>query len=93
MAINVEQLIAGLKEYRETLKRQSDAITAASESLNLRFQHLWNEYGGSNAERFQAHSMRTLRDIELCTDTSRTLERFLDERIEELEKQTRLNQF
>lgn len=93
MATNESILIAGLRNYHECLRRQTGAIDGAHAALKERFRHLWNVYEGRNAERFQAHWRKTSASIDACLETSRRLDRFLEERIvavEEIERRMQL---
>lgn len=84
MALDVDRLRTGLDEYRRTLERQRERLQSDYEDLRRQFEALWSEYGGNMAEDFQQRWGRTADWFEHYLQTTRSLDRFLAERIEHL---------
>jgi hypothetical protein len=73
-----------LDAYRETLERQRERLSSDYHDLQHHFEALWSEYGGTMAEEFQHRWGRTAEWFEHYLQTTRDLDRFLEERIEQL---------
>lgn len=84
MALDVDQLRTGLEEYRQTLYRQREQLRGDFDSLQRSFAALWGEYGGVMAEEFQDRWGRTAEWFGEYVETTRQLDQFLAERLEQL---------
>ena len=85
MALDVDQLRAGLVEYRGTLANQRDQLQGDFAEIQQMFAALWAEYGGNMAEELQQHWGNTAQWFEEYLRDLKRLDSFLEQRIERLQ--------
>jgi hypothetical protein len=82
--MRIEELKAGLDEYRQALLLQRNNLHSDYVELQQAFDALWDVYGGNTSEEFQQHWNHTADWFGQYLEATRHLERFLEERIEAL---------
>lgn len=85
MALNVDKLREGLKDYENSLRNHLHHLKSDYESLTHFYIQFANEYDGQAADEFKNHWERTSRWFEDYMSASNTLLQTLEERIKYLD--------
>jgi len=84
MALNVDQLREGLKQYNESLNHHLGKLSPDFEELMRFYAHLNTTYEGLAAEEFKLAWEQTASWFEEYQQTAEQLAKFLEERTDHL---------
>lgn len=84
MATNMTQLLTGLKEYRLSLERHSQLVSAEYQQVEQRWQGFSSVYEGTAANVFRSNWIRTQVGFEEYISAVQRISRLLDQRISAL---------
>ncbi|MBZ0297957.1 MAG: WXG100 family type VII secretion target [Anaerolineae bacterium] len=91
MAVDTRALLAGLREYRDTLQKHIGQLQSSHDSIGREWQRLEMVYHGDAADEFKGMWLHTNESFQEYLDRAQRIIQVLDERISFLQEADRPN--